>query len=95
MSVRQHLEILAHDVCYGARGFFRAPMFTLAAVCAVAIGVGAGTAVFSVVDRVLAAASHYPREARFYRELERLQPVYATHTERGRRARPWLRVYRI
>ena len=49
----------------------------------------------SVVDRVLAAASHYPREARFYGELERLQPVYATHTERDRRARPWLRVYRI
>jgi hypothetical protein len=24
-----------------------------------------------------------------------LQPAYATRTEPGRRARPWLRVYRI
>lgn len=49
----------------------------------------------SVADRVLAAASHYPREARFYRELERLRPAYATRAEPGRRPRPRLRVYRI
>jgi 4-amino-4-deoxy-L-arabinose transferase-like glycosyltransferase len=49
----------------------------------------------SVADRVLAAASHYPREALFYRAFERLQPAYATPTEPGHRARPWLRVYRI
>jgi hypothetical protein len=48
-----------------------------------------------VTDRVLAAASHYPREARFYRALERLRPAYATRVEPGRRQRPWLRVYRI
>ncbi len=49
----------------------------------------------SVADRVLAAAPHYPREARFYRALERMPPVYATRSEPGRRPRPWLRVYRI
>ena len=49
----------------------------------------------SVADRVLAAASHYPREARFYRALERLRPAYATRGDPGRRPRPWLRVYRI
>ena len=49
----------------------------------------------SVADRVLAAGSHYPREARFYRRLEGLTPAYETHTEPGRRPRPWLRVYRI
>jgi 4-amino-4-deoxy-L-arabinose transferase-like glycosyltransferase len=46
----------------------------------------------SVTDRVLAAASRYPRETRFYRSLERMQPAYATPAEPGR---PWLRVYRI
>ena len=45
--------------------------------------------------RVLAAGDRYPREARFYRSLERLSPVYATPPEPGRRPRPWLRVYRI
>ncbi len=49
----------------------------------------------SVTDRVLAAAERYPREARFYRALERLRPAYATQVEPGRRDRPWLRVYRI
>jgi len=48
-----------------------------------------------VTDRVLAAADRYPREARFYRSLERLSPAYATPAEPGRRPRPWLRVYRI
>jgi hypothetical protein len=48
-----------------------------------------------VTDRVLEAADRYPREARFYRSLERLSPAYATRAEPGRRPRPWLRVYRI
>lgn len=47
----------------------------------------------SVTDRVLTAASHYPREARFYRALEILQPAFAV-PESGRN-RPWLRVYRV
>jgi hypothetical protein len=49
----------------------------------------------SATDRVLAAADGYPREARFYRSLDRLSPAYATSSEPGRRSRPWLRVYRI
>ncbi len=48
-----------------------------------------------VTDRVLAAASHYPSEARFYRSLEEATPAYETKRETGRRARPWIRVYRI
>jgi hypothetical protein len=49
----------------------------------------------SVTDRVLAAASHYPREARFYRALERTRPAFVTAPAPGRRQRPWLRVYRL
>jgi len=49
----------------------------------------------SVADRVLAAADRYPREARFYRALERMRPAYATRPVEGRRPRPWLRVYRV
>lgn len=47
----------------------------------------------SVTDRVLAAADDYPREARFYRSLERLEPAFAV-PESGR-GRPWLRIYRV
>lgn len=47
----------------------------------------------SVADRVLAAAADYPREARFYRSLERLEPAYAVQASGP--SRPWLRVYRV
>ena len=49
----------------------------------------------SVADRVLDAAADYPREARFYRDVARLKPVFATEADPERRPRPWLRVYRI
>lgn len=48
-----------------------------------------------VTDRVRRAAEHYPREAAFYRSLERLTPAFSTRREPGRRERPWLRVYRL
>ena len=35
------------------------------------------------------------RDARFYREVARLQPAFATTDDPDRRSRPWLRVYRI
>ena len=53
MSLRHHLDILIHDLRYGARGLVRSPTFALAAIFAIALGIGAGAAVFSVVDRIL------------------------------------------
>jgi 4-amino-4-deoxy-L-arabinose transferase-like glycosyltransferase len=49
----------------------------------------------SVADRVLDAASDYPLEAGFYRDVARLEPAFATVDDPDRRPRPWLRVYRI
>jgi hypothetical protein len=46
-----------------ARSLLRAPGFTLAAVAAIALGVGASTAVFSFTDRILFRALPYPDEA--------------------------------
>jgi 4-amino-4-deoxy-L-arabinose transferase-like glycosyltransferase len=48
-----------------------------------------------VTDRVLRAASEYPKEATFYRSLESLRPAFATGPQPGRRDRPWIRVYHI
>ena len=49
----------------------------------------------SVTDRVLAAASHYPREARFYRSVAALDPAFEASTPRDEGAQRWVRVYRI
>jgi putative ABC transport system permease protein len=47
------LEILLRDVCYALRGFERNPLFTATVIVTLALGIGATTAVFSVVDRIL------------------------------------------
>jgi len=47
------LETLIQDVRYSLRGFRRNPVFTLTIVATLMLGIGATTAVFSVVDRIL------------------------------------------
>lgn len=44
---------LVHDIRYAARHLLRAPLFTVSAVALLAVGIGANTAVFTVVDAVL------------------------------------------
>ena len=64
MTVRLQFEILAQDLRYAARGFVRSPAFTLTAIFAIALGVGAGAAVFSAVDRILFRSLPYPQADR-------------------------------
>jgi putative ABC transport system permease protein len=59
-----NLDILAQDLRYAMRGFVRSPTFTVAAILAIALGTGAGTAVFSVVDRILFRSLPYPHDER-------------------------------
>jgi hypothetical protein len=58
------LEGLLHDLRYGARGLRRNPGFAIAAILAAALGIGATTAVFSAVDRILFRDLPYRDEGR-------------------------------
>jgi predicted permease len=52
-GLRQGLEDLCSDVAHGLRQLRKSPTFTLAAILTLALGIGANTAIFTLVNAVL------------------------------------------
>lgn len=54
------MEGIVQDLRYAGRGLRRNPAFSLITILVIAVGIGASTAVFSVVDRLLFRSLPYP-----------------------------------
>jgi putative ABC transport system permease protein len=70
------MENLWQDIRYGVRMLLKAPSFSIVATIALALGIGANTAVFSVVNTVLLRPLPFPNS-------EQLMTVWETDQSRG------------
>jgi hypothetical protein len=69
------LQDLLQDIRYGVRTLAKNPAFALVAVLTLALGIGANTAIFTVVNGILLRPLHFKDSARLVLLQESLPPI--------------------
>ena len=75
-SPRDNMDIFIQDLRFAARGLLRRPAFTIVAALTLALGIGANTAIFSVVNALLIRPLPYPH-------ADRMVMIYGTQGTQG------------
>lgn len=78
------IETFVQDARYGIRTLLRTPGFTLAALLTLALGIGANSAIFSVINAVLLRPLPFPEPEKLVR-FERRYPGSFGSNQNGRR----------
>jgi len=76
------MENLIKDIRYGFRAIVKRPGFSLIAIVTLALGIGANSAIFSVVNAVLWRPLPYPKP-------QQLLMAWTNHQARGGPAQEW------
>ena len=85
MNIVVSIETIGRDLRYALRGLRKSPGFSVVAILTLALGIGANTAVFSVVDAALLRPLPYRNADRLVMIAQRLPkepaPIFDTYRE--------------